>query len=529
MARWLALCLALALILVAGGAGFSAPAGRGTTLTWGLHVAIDRLDPSASFALATGMALGRNVFDRLVDHDERLNIVPGLATQWSASRDGRTWTFKLRQGVKFHDGTPFNADAVVFNVQRAIDPQLRLFAGTFAWGGVKAARKVDEFTVEISGDQPLAALLNNIADSGLGVIQSPAAIQRAREPRDFVPVGTGPFKFVSWVPDGDLVLEANRDYWGTPPQVDRLIIRASPTASTRVNQLEAGEADLITQVPIFEISRLKGMRGVELDVRPATSWTYIAMNTSKPQFADVQVRRALNYLVDKQTIIDKILFGVGRVADSPIGSGYKAHKGVKTYQYDPALAKQLLDRAGWRPGPDGVRVKEGGQRLTGVLWVPVARFPGGAEMAQVVASALRGVGADIRVQELEFAAYLAELRRGPGETRIDLVMAGWGTADPDSGMRPVLHSQSMPPRGNNLAFYKNPQVDELLDRGAATIDPSARQQIYGQVQEIVMDDAPWLFLTERREAVAWRSHVKGVRFIPSSAGLIDVRQVTIAR
>lgn len=150
-------------------------------------------------------------------------------------------------------------------------------------------------------------------------------------------------------------------------------------------------------------------------------------------------------------------------------------------------------------------------------------------MAQVVASAFRGVGVDVRVQELEFAAYLGELRRSQAESRIELVMAGWGTADPDSGMRPVLHSQSLPPRGNNLAFYRNAQVDDLLDRGAAAVDPAARLQIYGRVQDIVMDDAPWLFLTERREAVAWRAHVRGVRFIPSSAGLIDVRIVTTAR
>ena len=528
MTRLLVMCVLLAIVLGFGRVGISAPAGRAASLTWALHVAIDRLDPSASFALATGMAVGRNIFDRLVEHDERLNIMPGLATQWSASADGRSWTFRLRPGVRFHDGTAFNADAVVFNITRAIDPQLRLFAGTFAWSGVKGARKVDDLTVEVSGDQPLAALLNNIADSGLGVIMSPTAVQRARDPRDFVPTGTGPFKFVSWAPDGDLVLEANREYWGPPAQVDRLVVRAMPTTSTRVNLLEAGEVDLITQVPIHDIARLNGLRGIEVAVRPSTSWTYIALNTSKPQFADVRVRRALNHLVDKRTIIEKVLFGVGRVADSPIGSAYRAHKSVKVYQYDPALARQLLEEAGWRQGPDGIRVKDG-QRMAATLWVPVGRFPGGAEMAQVVASALRGVGVEVRVQEIEFAAYLAELRRGPGESRIELVMAGWGTGDPDTGLRPVLHSQSWPPRGNNLAFYKNSQLDELLDRGAATVDPNARAQIYGRAQEIVMDDAPWLFLTERREAVGWRSNVKGVRFIPSSAGLIDVRQASVSR
>ncbi|MDR7554189.1 MAG: ABC transporter substrate-binding protein [Armatimonadota bacterium] len=497
-------------------------------MTWALHVPIDRLDPSASFSLATGMVVGRNVFDRLVEHDDQLNIRPGLALSWMPARDGRTWTFKLRQGVRFHDGTPFNADVVVFNVTRAVNPQLRLPAGSFAWAGVKGARRVDEYTVEIFGDQPLAALLNNIADSGLGVIISPQALQRARDPRDFVPVGTGPFKFVSWQPDGDLVLEANRDYWGGPPAIDRLVVRVSPTPSTRVAQLEGGEVDLITQVPLQEIQRLSAIRGIEVAVKPATSWTYIAMNNRKPAFADAQVRRALNHLVDKQTIIDKVLFGVGRPADSPIGSAYRVHKSVKVYQYDPGLARQLLDQAGWRVGADGVRQKDG-QRLAGTLWVPVGRFAGGAAMAQVIASAFRGVGVDVRVQEVEFGFYLAEARRGPEESRIELVMAGWGTADPDTGLRPVLHSESWPPRGNNIAFYRNPRVDELLDRGAATMDPTGRTAIYHRVQELVMDDAPWLFLTERREAVAWRSHVRGIRFIPSSAGLIDVRGVSVVR
>jgi ABC-type transport system substrate-binding protein len=528
MVRFGWLVLLVALVLASGPEAFSAPAAQPNTLVWALHVPIDRLDPPATFSLATGMVVGRNIFDRLVEHDERLAIIPGLATQWTPSRDGRAWTFRLRQGVRFHDGAPFNADAVVFNVQRAIDPQLRLPAGSFAWSGVRGARKIDEYTVEIFGDQPLAALLNNIADSGLGAIQSPQAVQRATSPRDFVPVGTGPFRFVSWTPDGDLVLEANREYWGPRPRVQRLIVRLVTAPSTRVNLLEAGEADLITQVPIHEIGRLSRAQGVEVVVRPSTSWTYVAINNTKPQFADVRVRRALNYLVDKQTILDKILFGVGRVADSPIGSAYRAHKSVRIYQYDPGMARQLLDEAGWRPGVDGVRTKDG-QRLAGTLWVPAGRFVGGPDMAQIIASAFRGVGVDVRVQEIEFPVYLAEARRGPQESRIEMVMAGWGTADPDTGLRPILHSRSWPPAANNLAFYRNPEVDALLDRGAATMDPNARIQIYHRVQEIVMDDAPWLFLIERREAVAWRSAVSGVRFIPSSAGLIDVRQAAVSR
>ncbi|MDQ7828961.1 MAG: ABC transporter substrate-binding protein [Armatimonadota bacterium] len=498
------------------------------TLTWALHVPIDRLDPPASFSLATGMVVGRNLFDRLVEHDERLNIVPGLATSWSTSRDGRTWTFRLRRGVRFHDGTPFTADAVVFNVQRALDPQLRLPAGAFAWAGVRAARKVDDFTVELVTDEPLAPLLNNIADSGLGAIVSPRAVQAARDPREFVPVGTGPFKFVRWTPDGEIVMEANRDYWGGPPRLERVVVRISPVPATRVSQLEAGEADLITQVPLAEVGRLRGVRGIEVGIRPSTSWTYIALNNLKPPFTDVRVRRAFNYAVNKRLIVDRILFGVGEVADSPIGSAYRDHHSARVYEYEPATARRLFEEAGWRPGPDGFRQKDGA-RLAATLWVPVGRFAEGTAIAQAVASFLRGVGADVRVEEIEFATYLAEARRGPGESRIEMVMAGWGTADPDTGMRLVLHSSQWPPAGNNLAFYRNLELDALLERARTTLDPQARRALYQRAQTLVMNDAPWLFLHERREAVAWRSAVRGVRFIPSSAGLIDIRQVSVAR
>jgi ABC-type transport system substrate-binding protein len=263
-----------------------------------------------------------------------------------------------------------------------------------------------------------------------------------------------------------------------------------------------------------------------VETAPATSWQYIALDTQK--VPDPRVRQAFNYAVDKRQIVQTILFGVGRVADSPIGSGYRMHASVGTYDYDPARAKQLLAEAGWRPGSGGVLEKDG-QRLALTFLIPSGGggYAGWTEMAQAVQSYLKAVGAEVKLVSQEWAAYLATTRKAPAERDFDMAILSWGTADPDSGMRIVLHSASIPPAGSNVAQYRNPRVDELLVRGAATIGVERRAPLYRQAQEIVWKDAPWIFLSERREAVGRRATLEGVTAIPSSAGLLDVRRAWI--
>lgn len=497
----------------------------GGELRWAIPTAIDQLDPQASFLLTTGMVVGRTIFDRLVESDENLNIVPRLATDWKVSEDGLTWTFKLRQGVKFHDGTPFNADAVVFTVERAIDPKNALAAGNFAWGGVVKADKIDEFTVALHTGEPVAALLPNIADGGLGSIISPTSVSASGE---FKPIGTGAFRFVSWQPDGELVLERNNEYWDGPVSYERLVVVPSTEGSTRVNQLEKGEVDLISLVPIPELERVKAMNGVVMKSEPATSWEYVAMNCARPPFDDKLVRQAFNYAVDKQGIIDSILKGLGRVPDSPIASGYSVHVSVKTYEYSPEKAIALLEQAGWKVGPDGIRTKDG-QRLKATLLYGQGNIEEGDAIAQAISSQLANVGADISVQAMEMSTFTQEQRKPLDQSIIEMAMGRFGTGDPDTGMRSTLDTASQPPAGNNFAFYSNPEVDKALEDGARPFDMQERKPFYVKAQELVMDDAPWIFLTERREALAWRDTVKGIRFIPTSAGLIDVRYLTLGQ
>ena len=200
---------------------------QGGVLTWAAHQEVDQTDVHRSFSLLTGMVLGRNVFDRLVEHNEKLEIVPRLAERWETSLDGKTWTFHLRKGVRFHDGTLFDAEAVRFNVDRALNPENRLLAGRFAYGGVQAVEVVSEHVVRFVTKEPVGALLDNIADSGFGAIQSPKAVKEAPA-AGVVPTGTGPFKFGSWTRGDQLVLEANADYWDGRPYLDRIVVKPVP-------------------------------------------------------------------------------------------------------------------------------------------------------------------------------------------------------------------------------------------------------------------------------------------------------------
>jgi peptide/nickel transport system substrate-binding protein len=506
----------------------TAPSGqpkRGGVLTWATHQDVDQTDVHKSFALLTGMVLGRNVFDRLVEHNEKLEIVGRLAERWETSADGKTWTFHLRKGVKFHDGTPFNAETVKFNVDRALDPQQRLLAGRFAYGGVVSAEVVDDATVRLTTKEPVGALLDNMADSGFGAIQSPQSIKEAPT-SGIVPTGTGPFRFGSWTAGDQLVLDANPDYWDGRPSLDRIVVKPVPEGATRAALLETGEALLISQVPFPDLARLRANKAVAVEVGPATSWQFIALDTQKPALADVRVRQALNHAVDKRQIVEKVLFGVGRVADSPIGSGYRMHAATGAYDFNPQRARQLLAEAGWKPGSGGILEKDG-QRFSVTLLMPTAGYSGWPELAQAVQSYLKDVGVEVKLRPEEWATYLATARKPPAERGFDMALQSWGTADPDSGMRITLHSSSIPPNGSNVALYKNPRVDELLTRGAATVGFDRRAPLYREAQQVVWRDAPWIFLAERREAVGRRATLQGVTAIPSSAGLVDVRKASI--
>jgi ABC-type transport system substrate-binding protein len=475
-----------------------------------LTVAIDAnpssLDIQDAQTFLTGLVLGIHVYDRLFEQSPT-GLKPLLAERWEASGDGRTWTFFLRRGVKFHDGTPFNATAVKDSIARVMNPELKLRqASKFA--GVTAVDVVDEHTVKITTARPLGALPGNLSHQAGGSIPSPAASKAGK-----FPVGTGPFKFVEYVPDERIVLVANKDYWGGAPQIDRLVFRIVPEARTRLAMLQSGEAHVIYNVAPNEIEGLRKDQGIQISVPPSAGWRIFGFNTQKKPFSDVRVRQALNHAVDKNAIVKNILRGVGHVADSPFGPGMFSYAPVMTYAYDPAKARKLLADAGY---PNGFKT---------TMMVSPAEISGGAEVAAAVQAYLQQVGVQAEIVSLEQAAWLAELTKPAEQNRTEMIQYQYGGADPDA-LRLVLHSKEWPPRRNST-FFKSEALDRLLDEGAATVDQAKRAKIYQQAQKLVMEEAPWLFLADWAHADAWRSNVQGVTYILQDIGLIDLRKASL--
>jgi ABC-type transport system substrate-binding protein len=505
-----AVALALALLTTVAVTGLPGALDAVEAADRVLTVAIDAnpssLDIQDAQTFLTGLVLGIHVYDRLFEQSPT-GLKPQLAERWETSADGRTWTFHLRRGVKFHDGTPFNATAVKDNFARVTNPELKLRqASKFA--GVTTVDVVDEHTVKLTTARPLGALPGNLSHQAGGSMQSPPAAKAGK-----FPVGTGPFKLVEYVPDERIVLAANKDHWGGAPQIDRLVFRIVPEARTRLAMLQSGEAQVIYNVAPNEVEGLRKDQGIHVSVPPSAGWRIFGFNTQKKPFSDVRVRQALNHAVDKTAIVKNILKGVGHVADSPFGPGMFSYAPVMSYAYDPAKARKLLADAGY---PNGFKT---------TLMVNPAEIAGGAEVAAAIQAYLQQVGVQAEIVSLEQAAWLAELTKPAEQSRTEMFQFQYGGADPDA-LRLVLHSKEWPPRRNG-AFFKNETLDRLLDEGAATVDQAKRARIYQQAQKLVMEEAPWLFVADWAHADAWRANVQGITYILQDIGLIDLRKAVL--
>jgi ABC-type transport system substrate-binding protein len=495
---------AVCLTALAGGPSAANAAER--VLTVAIDANPSSLDIQDAQTFLTGLVLGIHVYDRLFEQSPT-GLKPQLAERWETSADGRTWTFHLRRGVKFHDGTPFNATAVKESIARVVNPELKLRqASKFA--GITSVDVVNEHTVRLTTNRPLGALPGNLSHQAGGSIQSPTAAKAGK-----FPVGTGPYRFVEYVPDERLVLAANKDYWGGAPSLDRLVFRIVPEARTRLAMLQSGEAQVIYNVAPTEIEGLRKDSNIQVSVPPSAGWRVFGFNTQRKPYSDVRVRQALNHAVDKAAIVKNIFKGVGHVADSPFGPGMFGYAPVMSYAYDPARAKKLLAEAGY---PNGFKA---------TMFVSPGEIAGGAEVAAAVQAYLQQVGVQVEIVSLEQAAWLAELTKPAEQNRTEIFQYQYGGADPDA-LRLVLHSKEWPPR-RNAAFYKNETLDRLLDEGAATVDQAKRAQIYQQAQKLVMEEAPWLFVSDWAHADAWRANVQGITYILQDIGLIDLRKAAL--
>lgn len=423
------------------------------------------------------------MFEGLVGFNEKMEMQPMLAEKWEASADATTFTFFLRKGVKFHDGTPFNAEAVKYNFDRVTNPDNKLKR----YGLYRIIAKtevVDEYTVKFTTSEPFGAMLATFAHPAGGIV-SPAAAKQGADAPAFgkKPVGTGPYKFVEWVPGDHLTVEKFADYWN-PAQsakVDRFVIKPVPEAGTRISMLQAGDAQFINTVPYAQVKLIKDSKEVSVAENEAIYTYWVAMNTQKPPFNDKRVRQALNYAVDKQAIIDAVLAGYGKPADSPLAPRVWGYKSVKTYPYDVKKAKELLAEAGVTSAKTTMWISENTESK---------------QVAVALQGQLKEVGFDVEVVSMEAATLSAERFKKFEENKSMMNYAGWSpsTGDADWGLRPLLAKEAWPPTLFNLAFWDNPDFDAQIKAALQTADPEKRKTAYAKAQEIVMEEAPWIFL-----------------------------------
>jgi len=476
---------------------FSLAQGSGGTVTYAAGADPDSLDP-ANAESNPSEAVNRMMYENLARFDEKLRIVPGLATEWKQSKDGLTWTFNLRKGVKFHDGTPFNAEAVKVFIERMIGPEKPSRAGLYT-PFVNTVDVVDEFTVRINLKAPFAFFLNNLAHSASGII-SPAALKAYGKDISRRAVGTGPFKFVEWVHGDHLTMVRNDEYWGGKPRLDKITVKTVKEDSARVMMLQSGDAQLIVRIPSEDIPRLEKDPNIKLDSTETLRVLYLGFNCAKKPFTDIRVRQAISYAIDKESIVKNIYQGRALVASgmvAPLTTGYFP---VKGYSCDPEKAKKLLAEAGF---PKGLKAK---------LWSPQGRYPKDFEMAQAIQQQLKKVGVDCTLDTMEWAAYLAALRKPIETNESEIFLLGWAPSTSEARwiLYPLFTTEQWIPKGNNRSFYSNKEFDELVDKFARATTKPEMDKYLKAAQEILVKEAPSIPILVTKETIGYSKKLHGV-------------------
>lgn len=496
-----------------------AQAAPGRTITFGQSGGVTALDPAqGSFATyPAGYEVAYCVYDRLVDFDENLKFVPQLAERWEIAPDLKSVRFQLRRGVKFHDGTPFNAQAVKFNLERQMD-RTRTPTNRPIWDPFAGIDVIDDYTVVVHTKAPYAQMLNSFAH-GTGSQVSPAAIAKQGEKRIAqAPVGAGPYRLESFTAGQEVVLRAFDDYWGGKPATDRIVFKYIQEAATRVAALRTGSVDVIDSVPVQLVAGLRREPNIEVLAHPGLRPMGLVISTFRPPYDDVRVRQALNHAVPVKTIADRVFFGFAKQSDSPLAFDTQGHVAVGSYDYSVDKAKGLLREAGFTPGADG-KLARGGQPLKMTLLASEGLFPGDVSIAEICARSFQQIGIDVTISKVERGSYWDALRAERAAINFDLAVFGFNPSN-GSGLYHLeaLFKSNDDDAGRitvwNIGRYRNPKVDELLAKANAEADPEKQHAVMAEVQKIVWDEAPYVWLHVNENVTAYRKGLKGIELWP---------------
>jgi len=478
-----------------------------------------------------------NIFEGLLKFRAGTTMIePCLATEWEVSEDGKEITFYLRKGVKFHDGSDFNADAVVFSFARQYDQNHpyhqygKWYMWKFMFGDVDRIEKVDDYKVKLILSRPNASILTSLAVHQASII-SPTNAEKYKEEAFKHPCGTGPFRFLEWVKDDHITLEANENYWQGRAKLDQLIFKVIPDSSVRLMALETGKVQGMEYPDPADFNRIKANDDLVLMTEPGMNVGYIAMNNGygyvdsnkngikddneplqkTPGYLEPltkkKVRQAINMAIDKQAIVDNIYMGAAIKAKNgmpPFMMGYNDE--IEDYPYDPKRAKELLTEAGY---PDGFEVT--------LHVMPVSRpyMFDPLKIGVTIQSYLAAIGIKVKFYQVDWANYVQELYEGKHQ----MCLYGWfgDNGDPDNFMN-VNYGTNNTSIGfaGNLAFYMNEQAQKLLSKALATYNNEKRASYYYKVQEMIHEDAGWVYLVHSTQNTVFRNKIKG--FIPNPTG-----------
>ncbi|MEV1175530.1 ABC transporter substrate-binding protein [Nonomuraea sp. NPDC049784] len=471
------------------------------------------LDPH-QLSTTNTTVVDRPIFDSLLWQDEDGTLKPWLASAWKVSDDGLTYTFTLRDGVKFHDGAPWNAEALKLNLEHMRDPATKspLAAGYIA--PYKDSEVKDEHTLEVRLSSPYSAFLNVLAQSYLAMI-SPKQLKEDPGSTCEHPVGSGPFVFEKWTKGQSITYRKNPDYaWGPPGQhagaayLDGLEIRFLAEDATRYNALLSGEVDVIDNTPPSDVQDVKSNQDLNFTTidRPGHPFS-VWLNTGRAPFGDQRVRQALTLTVDRKAIIDSVSFGQWKLATGFVTPSTPDHAEGGQIGYDPAKAAKLLDEAGWTgKDKDGIRTKDG-KRLTAVALDSGVNPQNTQILVQTQAAAAKA-GIEIKIENV--TAQIASDRAARGDFDVSVGIWTTNTADVLWIQYSSENITTGKRRGQNTTRLADPQIDKLLDQARAATDGAKRAELYGQAQARLIDLAPAVPLYNRPSLISSQKKVHGL-------------------
>jgi peptide/nickel transport system substrate-binding protein len=481
-----------------GGSEGGGGSGGGGTLQAAIGGEPDQLDPHLTTSYFSFQVL-ENVYDTLVEPDENLEMQPALASEWKTSEDQLTWTFTIRDGVKFSDGSELTSEDIAYTYNRIKDEELQ---PSYRLAAVKSIETPDPQTLVIQLSEPQPSLLSALGGyKGMGIV-SKENVESGDVKNN--PVGSGPFAVEDWSNGSSIELTRNTEYWGEEPSLAGVEFTFVKDPTVALQNLQSGEVHWTDNLPQQQIDQLSESEDVVVESAPSQDYWYMSLNHKREPFDDVDVRRAIALALDREAIVKVAKFGNATVNQTAIPETSAWYHDYAPFEQDTDEAQQLLEDA-------GVEDLEMDLMVT-------SEYPETVSAAQVISSQLEEIGVTVEIRELEFPAWLDEQSKG----NFDSFMLGWlGNIDPDEFYYSQHHSKG----SNNYQGYSNPEVDTMLDEARTETDETARKEMYGQIAEQIVDDVSYIYLYNPDVAQGWAPEVSGYEVRSDRA--IRFRSVTL--